>query len=174
MADDLLWSNNVLGESNVFDVDTLPELDEMVGDQELAYSRLLLLTITHSPLAEPIRVVNGRENVMSRGEEFLAFAFHLERPSDSEGTPSGRLVIANTDRRIGDTIKSISGPVSVKIEYVLASAPDEVQLAYDHFELVNVTATTTRVEGDLIQQRLTSNPWPWQRVTQARFPSLFR
>ena len=39
---------------------------------------LLLLTIDHEDLAEPIRVVNNTETITSRGELYVAYPFVVE------------------------------------------------------------------------------------------------
>ena len=92
---------------------------------------LVLLVINHSSLAAPIRVVNNYENVTHNGNTFVGFPFDLELPGDFEDAlPSVKLTICNVDRQIVYAIRTLTGPPTITIKVVLASAPEEIGRAH--------------------------------------------
>lgn len=139
---------------------------------------LVLLTITH-PTIETLRVVNnapradGGNDIVSRGETFLAFPFTPELPTDNDGQPIARLRIANVDRRISESLLDLRSPPEVAFEIIRASAPDTVLRRYARFELRNVTFDAIEVTGELMQASFGSEPWPNVRVVPSLFPGYF-
>jgi len=134
---------------------------------------LVLLTISHDTLKEPFRFVRNRTRVVSRGNEFLASHFEIELPGDSDEVPKAVITVANVDRRIGQTLQSLVTPPKCLIELVLSSTPDIVERAWDQFELLEVTWDAFTVQGTLTRRTYWDEPWPFIRVTPARFPGLF-
>lgn len=135
---------------------------------------LVLLTIDHDGLSQPIRVVNNLEQVNSRGQEFIAFPFSISLPDDKEESPPrARLAIDNVTREIGQAIRQIVGPPRVTIEVVMASAPDTVEASFPNFLLRNVTYDAATVSGELMVEDLTREPVPSRRFTPGRFPGIF-
>lgn len=142
-----------------------PESDEVF---------LVLLTIDHDSLDEPIRVVNNLEKITSRGEEFIAFPFDISLPDDKEDAPPrARLAIDNVSREIGQAIREIVGPPSVMIEVVMASAPDTVEASFPNFLLRNVSYDAAVVSGELMVEDLTREPFPARKFTPGAYPGVF-
>lgn len=134
---------------------------------------LTLVTIDHDDLATPIRVVDNTEDVVSRGETFVAFAFEVALPGESE-TEIGeaRLRVDNVDRQIVNAIRSIAGPPDVTIEVILADDPDTVEIALPPMKMRGVTYDKNTVEGSLRFEDITSEPIA-ETITPERFPGLF-
>lgn len=134
---------------------------------------LVLLTIAHPGLAQPIRVVNNNENATSRGNEFVAYPFEIELPGeDSDQPPLARLRIDNVDRMIVATIREIASPPSVTIEVVLASQPDTVEVAFESLVMRNVSYDAVAVTGELVFEQIVVEPVA-TTMTPAKFPGLF-
>lgn len=111
---------------------------------------LVLLTIEHADLAEPIRLVRNNANIVSRGETFTAFPFDLTLPGSSDGGSSpARIVIDNVDQTIWQTIRAIATPPTLLIEVVLASAPNVVEESLPIFKLTSASADRFSVEATL-------------------------
>lgn len=135
---------------------------------------LVLLTIDHDGLSQPIRVVNNLEQVNSRGEEFIAFPFSISLPDDKEESPPrARLAIDNVTREIGQAVRQMTGPARVTLEVIMASAPDTVEASWPGFLLRNVVYDVSTVQGDLTVEDLTREPYPARRFNPGSFPGIF-
>lgn len=134
---------------------------------------LILLTLSHATLADPIRIVRNREDVVSRGNTYTAYPFQIELPTDVEETPSARITIANVSRRIGKALEALIEPPECLIELVLASTPDDVERSWDEFSFTQATWDAFRMTGTIQQLAFWDEPWPRKRATPRGFPGLF-
>lgn len=135
---------------------------------------LVLLTIEHDDLSAPIRVVNNTENVTSNSELFVAFPFDITLPDNRDGSPpTAKLAIDNVSREIGEAIRSISSPASVKIQIVRHAALDTVEIEWPYFTLRNVKWDMLKVSGDLSFEDFVTEPYPAGKFVPAQFPGLF-
>jgi hypothetical protein len=134
---------------------------------------LVLLTISHPTIGTPIRLVNNNENVTSRSNTYLAFPFEIELPGeDPDQPPKASLRIDNVDRRVVQTIRSISAPPTVTVEVILASAPDNVEVAFTNMTLRNAQYDVGTVTGDLTFDSIYTEPVTLT-MTPNRFPGMF-
>jgi hypothetical protein len=157
-------------------VSTALTSDEATGQAIAQHSDdafLVLLTISHPNIDEPLRFVRNRSNAMSRGKRFLASHFEIDLPTDTTEVPHARLAVANVDRRIGQTLQALVEPPSVLIELVLASTPDIVERSWAQFSLTEATWDAMTVQGTLTRITYWDEPWPFPRATPNRFPGLF-
>ena len=135
---------------------------------------LILLTLSHADMAEPLRVTNGGEDVTSRGNLFTAYPFELSLPDDDAGqSPEARLVIDNIDRQIVRALRSLSTAPLVLIEIVRAAEPDVVEAKFEDFRLTNVSYDANLVQGNLTIEDFTAEPFPAGTFTPGHFPGLF-
>lgn len=134
---------------------------------------LILITIDHDDLPSAIRVVNNNENVVSRGEEFIAFPFDIAIPDSLENAPpSAKLRIDNVSREIGQAIRLIRSPPRITIEIVRMETPDIVEMSFPEMRLRNVRVDALTVSGDLAFEDLTREPYPAHTFSPANFPGL--
>lgn len=135
---------------------------------------LVLLTLSHADLAEPLRVTSGGEDVASRGDVFAAYPFELSLPGDNAGTPpEARLAIDNIDRQIVRAVRSLSSAPDVLIEVVRAAAPDVVEAKFEDFRLTDVVYDAHLVQGNLTIEDFTAEPFPAATFSPGYFPGLF-
>jgi len=135
---------------------------------------LVLLTIDHDSLSQPIRVVNNLEPITSRGEEYVAFPFAPILPFDKEeAPPQAQLAIDNVSREIGQAVRQMTGPARVTLEVIMASAPDTVEMTWSSFLLRNVVFDVAAVQGQLMVEDLTREPYPARRFNPGSFPGIF-
>lgn len=134
---------------------------------------LVLLTLTHETLAEPVYIVRNREKIISRGNTYLAYPFEIDLPTDNDEAPEARITIANVSRAIGNALEKLVTPPTALIEIILASAPDDVERSWDDFELTEVSFDAMRMTGTLAQRQVWSEFYPRYRVTPKDFPGLF-
>lgn len=143
-------------------------------DQETGESFLLLVTVDHPDLPEPIRVTSDKADTESRGEIYQAAAFELTLPDDNEDRgPRALIRIGNVDREIVRTLRAIATPPTVTIEVVPGSDPDTVEAAFPDFRLSDATYDALIVEGELTLDEFLGEPFPSGRFDPARFPGLF-
>jgi len=134
---------------------------------------LVLLTIDHTDLANPIRVVANTEDITSNGNTFTAFPFEIRLPdSNEDAPPTARLRVDNVSREIGQTIRQITSAASVTIEVVRQEALDTVELSFPSMRLVDVRFDALSVQGDLEFEDLAREPFPARTFSPAEFPGL--
>jgi hypothetical protein len=145
-----------------------------VYDPETSQAFLLLLTIDHTDIDPPIRVVNNTEDVTSRGDEFIAYPFELQLPDNvAEAPPRAKLVIDNVSREIAQSIRLITSAPTVLIELIRASVPNTVEVSFPLFALRDIKWDMLTVSGELVLEDLMSEPFPADQFTPAYFPGLF-
>lgn len=134
----------------------------------------ILLTIAHEGLPAPIRVCDGGEDIVSRGETFVAYPFALSLPDDSEGrSPRARLSIDNVERQIVMAVRDLATSPFVTVEIVRRAAPDVVEARFDDFRFTNISYDSQTVSGDLGVEDFTAEPYPAGQFSPALFPGLF-
>ena len=88
---------------------------------------LTAVTIAHDSLAEPIRVVDNTENIISNGNIFVAWDFTLQLPGEDPDNPvSASISIGNIDPEIIKSLRAISSPPTVTIQILLGDSPDVI------------------------------------------------
>lgn len=152
---------------------TSAELRASAFASETADVWLLLLTITHAALAEPIRIVNNNENIDSNGETFTAFGFDISLPVDSpERAPQARITIDNVSRELIETLRSLTSSPTVRFDFIRAAAPDVLELTWTNFQLQDVVWDAQQITATLSQADLVTEPFPAHTFTPAFFRGL--
>lgn len=139
---------------------------------------LILLTIAHPTLPQPLRVTSDGRDTVSRGERFQRFPFEITMPESTDAAPpTVALRICNVDRRITEAVRVAVGegtPIAVRMEVVLASSPDVVECGPFDFKLREVTYDAIVVEGSLRMEDLLNDRFPVLEFTPASHPGLFQ
>lgn len=134
---------------------------------------LVLLTISHATMSTPIRLVNNNEDVVSRGNTYIAFPFEIELPGeDPDQPPKATLRIDNVDRRVVQTLRSITSPPTITLEVILASAPNTVEVSFTNMTLRSAQYDVTSISGELTFDAIYTEPVTLT-MTPSRFPGLF-
>lgn len=137
---------------------------------------LTLITLSHSSFDQDIRLVNNSENVTSRGNIFKAFPVKIRLPVDDGET--AREVAIEFDNVSLDLIKEIrtvtSGDrITVKLEMILASIPDDVQIALEDLFIMNVSYNKYRISARLGLDSFLNTELSSERYNPSNFPGLF-
>jgi hypothetical protein len=136
---------------------------------------LALVEITHDDLVTPIRVVNNTEDITSNGNTFVGYPFDIVLTDDvDDSPPTASIEIDNVDRDILDTIRTITTAPDVKIQIILASQPDTIELEIDGMQLVNVEADATTIQGNLQFTNILDQKFPQFSFVPSLFPALFK
>ena len=142
-----------------------PETDEVF---------LVLITVDHDELSEPLRVSSDSVDTTSRGDLFIAYPFKIALPSDDESAPPvAQVTIDNISKVIVDSLRSISSPATFKIEIIRAADPDTVEIVFDQFLLKNVRGDVFQITGDLTIESVMTEPFPYRIFSPAEFRGLF-
>jgi hypothetical protein len=132
-----------------------------------------LITITPGSGA-PIRFVNNRTDVTSRGETFMAYPFSVVLPTDDDQrVPTVRLTIDNVDRAIVEAIRAQSTPPAVKLEVVTSTYPDIVEKTIDFLYLRSVDYDALTITGTLEARGILNQRFPKESYTASIFPGIF-
>lgn len=112
---------------------------------------LILITVEHPLLAEPIRLVNDTQDVVSNGHNYRACRFGFTWPDDEQRqSPRAQLVIGNNHSDVGAFFERSHGGRGsvVTAAQIMRSAPDfrEDELVLD---LSGVEVSTTEAAGRL-------------------------
>ena len=152
-------------------------LKRMVTSQDSKEVILAITSISHASILNgPLRLVNDLQDLTSNGQVYTAFPFHITLPEEREDAlPSIRLVLDNVDRSIVEAIRGIppSAPPTVKIELVLASQPDLIELSFPDLVLRDVSYDAFTVEGELRLDEDDREPLPADSFTPQLFPAIF-
>lgn len=142
-----------------------PETDEVF---------LVLLRITEASLAEPIRVVHNTEDIVSRGDTYVAFQFAFEFPAETGDAPRAvRIQLDAVDRQIIEAIRSALGQPTVELEVVLASDPDTVEAGPWVMRLENASYDAVSVTGEINFEGVERTRSTNHAYTAHNFPDLF-
>lgn len=142
--------------------------------QQTSEAILVLLTINHDDLSEPIRITSDAVPTISNGNTFVVYPYKVTLPDDPEnGFSSGRLEIDNVHRDIVVAIRQISTSPTVTIQIVLGSDPDTVEVEIDGFQMDNIKHDVFTVRSDLVMDNYMHEPFPGNRFVPSFFPGLF-
>lgn len=152
--------------------------------QETGEIVIFLMTVTHPDLDGPIRLSSDPTTRLSdspltygtasRGQSFLFVPFGLILPDEKEAaTPQAKVMLDNVDREMVNILRSTSTPAQVKIELVLASEPDVVEVEEPMFDLVSADYDAQTVTLTLVMNGLATEPFPSGSFNPSSFPGLF-
>jgi hypothetical protein len=112
---------------------------------------LYLLEISHTQLAQPIRIVADNQDITSNGNVFTAFAFRITLPDDmSNQIPRAKLSIDNVGRILTQWLDASSGGrgAQVRVMQVMRNAPDVIEFDIT-MDLLSVRQNPLEVTGEL-------------------------
>ena len=150
------------------------------------YAYLGFLTIRHSGLDAPLRLVSDQFAYVYDGQQYTGMPFEWTLVTDNDSAPEARLVVQNVDRRIGRALRKLNERAQLSLvilssgDFDLSQDPRQevgtasVVYAYAHFELSGIEANTIEVSGRVVLYDPSSEPFPVVRATEDRCPGLFR
>jgi hypothetical protein len=135
---------------------------------------LLLVTFAHLPTNEIFRVVLNTEDITSQGALFTATFFEFSLPETSDRAPQGcNVSMDNVDRRMVDMLRRITEPLRVRIQLVLASQPDVIEMQLDDLVLREVSWDANRIEGTLVSEDPMNQAFPGHLYEPRTFQGIF-
>jgi hypothetical protein len=157
---------------------------QAMNAEETGAVPVILLTITHSDLPDPLRLSSDPTTrlttdpltygTVSRGNQFLFLPFSAVLPDDKdEAPPQARIMIDNIDRELIPILRSTSTPAAVTIEMVLAGSPDVVEMAFAALDLVAADYDAAAITISLQMDAFITEPYPSDSLNPSNFPGLF-
>lgn len=148
---------------------------------------IILVTITHDGLAEPVRVASAGVTGVTTdddgnpvpytergGERYVQYPFRFELPEDRDDQAvTARIEIDNVDRMVVEAVREIQGSPEVTVEVVLSEDPETLEAGPWVFELQSAEYDALTVSGTLGYEPLLSEPYPAHTMSPATMPGIF-
>lgn len=147
---------------------------------------LAFMTITHSAMSEPIRVVSDVFDYVKGGFTYTGIVFGFRILNDQDNLPEAEIRVANVDRRIGQALRASNERANLALEICSSSEFDlsveprtEIATAanvyaFQQYELADVNVDAAELRGRVILRDYAQEPWPYVRATHRFCPGLFR
>lgn len=137
---------------------------------------LWLLTFENYADTVTLYAANNLEDITSRSNVYKAFPFEMVLPPEDGTKPqSVRLTFPNVGLELMHLIRDqdIDKKPKVKLELVLASAPDKVEKVIDFMEIANVEYDVNAISFELASSSIFARKTLTGKYTQIEFPGLF-
>lgn len=135
---------------------------------------LELVTLSHAGFRSTIRRVDNTEDIVSRGETWLARPMQVVLPRETaSGSTTGRIVFDDTDLEVSEALRAVATPPDVVIEIVRASDTEAVERSYRHLEVSTVTIDDVVATVGLGLADYRREFFPAGTMSPPEFPALF-
>ncbi|MCY4318358.1 MAG: hypothetical protein OXE76_04040 [Alphaproteobacteria bacterium] len=133
-----------------------------------------LLTIAHPDLATVRLVDDVFTPLRSNGQSFEnGRRFDATLPIDDDRAPRGEIVIDDRFGNLGRSLIALDSPPTARIQMVLASAPDTVEVDFGALEMRDLVATRVQVSATLGLPDLARESFPEHSFTPEFAPGVF-
>lgn len=153
---------------------------------ETGYYPILLLTISHPDLIQPLRVSSDATQrisvsdtdivygTVSRGLDFIFLPLTLALPLDSdEQAPRTTISMDNIERTMVPIIRSLTSPPTITIELVMSCSVSTVEATFPDFDLTGIKYDSLAISGTLALDMFVTEPFPLGSFTPSQFPGIF-
>ena len=136
---------------------------------------LWLLTIQHQESDTTFRLVNNLDDVVSRGNTYMAFPFQFVLPEDDgETLPTIQISVDNVSLELIEIIRTYGTGITITSEIIMASAPDNVEYSIDDLSLVDATYNSQSITLTAQIQDLLNQRFPADDYLPRTFPGMFK
>ena len=150
------------------------ELIAQLFSQESDDPFLTLVTLTHASFASPIRLVNNTKSITSRGNVYTAFPMRIRLPvDDGETAKEFTIQFDNVSLELIDEMRSVTTRMGVKLEMILASMPDVVQMSQDDLFIGSIFYNAKSITAKLVLDSFLNVEMTSERYNPSNFPGLF-
>lgn len=148
------------------------EVKNQLFSQESGDPFLTLLTLTHPYFTA--RLVNNSKDILSRGFTYSAFPMKIRLPvDDGESSREFSIEFDNVSLELIANLRSVTTPVGVKIEMILASMPDIPQMVFEDLLIRSVVYDSKRISAKIVLDNFLSVAMTSERYNPASYPGLF-
>jgi hypothetical protein len=154
--------------------------------QETADVPIILVTITQPEIIDgPLRLSSDptvrlsidplEYGTRSRGEVYKFVLMAAVLPDDKEDAlTSVQLMLENVEADMTKVVRASITPATMTFEMVMASAPDSVEMRWAGLVAMRTTYDAGQIMIEVSRESILGEPWPAHRMTQNRFPGLYR
>jgi hypothetical protein len=161
-----------MGDSTLSNTLTNQLLAQMFG-QESDDPFLMFVTISHATFPT-LYLVNNTVDQTSRGQLYQAFPMQIKLPNDDgETVREVSIEFDNVSLELIQELRSVIDPMDVKIEMILASTPDEVQLSLEELKMKSVIYDKQKVSAKLYMDSFLNVELTSEKYTPTIYPGLF-
>ena len=157
---------------------------EAINAQESGETVIFLMTIDHDELSSPILLstdpterlseVPLMYGTVSRYETYIFIPMEVSLPDEREqAAPRAAFRISNVTRELVALVRSVTSPARAKLEVVLASDLDNVEVETPWLDIVAATTTAGDVTFELTLNSMATELWPTDAFDPSAFPGLF-
>jgi hypothetical protein len=150
-----------------------PELLAQLYCQNSDDPFIALVTLSH-PSFTTLRLVNNTVNVVSRGNTFLSFPLRFRLPvDDGESAREVHMEFDNVGLDLIDEIRTVTTPIDVTIELVLASLPNVVQVELGELKISNISYNSKSITAKLYLDGFMNVEMTSEKYSPSLYPGLF-
>jgi len=136
---------------------------------------LWLLTIEHQESSTTFRLVNNLDDIVSRGNTYMAFPFQFVLPEDDgETLPTIQISIDNVSLELIEIIRTYGTGITITAEIIMASMPNAVEYSIDDLSLVDATYNSQSITLTAQIQDLLNQRFPADDYLPRTFPGMFK
>jgi hypothetical protein len=143
--------------------------------QSVSSEIVLLALLTFTLPGQPtLRVVNNTEDVVSRGDTFMAYPFTLSLPADdSDKLPSLSIQISNVSQDLIEYLRQLPEPPRVLLEIVSNVDFNIVEKSIGFLKLSSVNYDALVITLSMTLDNFLARRFPKEDYIPALFPALF-
>lgn len=135
---------------------------------------LPLVKLTQDGWDQNICVVPNWELVIHQGETYFPLAFQIGLPDEeAEGVPVLNWVADNVDRRLVEALRTVTGAVSARIVWVLASSPEHIEVGPLEMEMRAAQYNAQQISGTLGVEPILEAQFGHMVMSPQNTPALF-
>ena len=152
--------------------DLSTELKAQLFSQESDDPFLTLLTLSHTSFTA--RLVNNSTDIISNGLTFTAFPMKITLPvDDGETARDFTIEFDNVSLDLIANLRSVTGDIGVKIEMILASMPDVIQMSHEDLIIRTITYDEKRIAARIVLDNFLAVGMTSERYTPSAYPGMF-
>ena len=155
--------------ANNLSINLLAQMYGQVSDDPF----LMLLEVSH-PSFDTVYLVNNTVDQTSRGNVYRAFPMQIKLPSDDgETTREVSIDFDNVSLELIAELRSVTTPMNVKIEMVLASNLDSVELSLEDLKMSSINYDEKKISARLYLDDFLNTELTSEKYEPSNFPGLF-
>lgn len=134
---------------------------------------LLLVTVTHPDLTQPIRLVRDGDDLVSEGLLYEHYPFEFVHEARGENATAGAsLTIDNLSPDLIGLLRASLEPPHVTLVTVMASDPDEQEPVLEDMPVTPIAYDALTIQGDIPKPQLLQEGAPVQEFNPSNCPGL--
>jgi hypothetical protein len=150
-----------------------PELLAQLFSQESEDPFLILVTLSHTSFGD-IHLVNNSRAVVSNGVTFDALPMKIRFPvDDGESAREFTIEFDNVSLELIVQIRSVTTAIGVKLEMILASMPDVIQMSQEDLLISSIAYSPQKISAKIGLDSFLNGGLTSESYDPTNFPGLF-